>query len=357
MVDNNAHARLKIAIVAPVHIQPSKQWVDALKAISEGKPNVSVIIVDDSNGKVELPESFDVYGYDRQREEMGDDLYSRFERFHRSSACKNFGHWIAWRDGFDVVMGLDSDCIVPPNFIADHLESLMTTSHGWTNPIRHTTWFPRGYPMAERAKRTALSLGLWEGELDLYGTDRVENPGKDTKTLVLPEDRQVADGPLPLSGMNWAAWADCIPGLLFLPNFDYQHRPDVLYRFRRHDDIWGGYIFQCLMASRGERIVYGKPIVFHDTVVKPEEDAKEEEAMIAFEHDFYRQVDAIVAEVEDGMYEDMLSRFADIAMVQWHKTEFQPLAEALRFWADLFVMPAPDEEDDEEISTGAPVEA
>ncbi len=327
---------LKIAIVAPCHIQPSAEWVASLKSISEGKKNVRIIIVDDSNGKVQLPAQWDVFGYDRQREALGDEKYAVFEKFHKSSSCKNFGHWLAWKEGADVIIGLDSDCIVPPNFIADHIFNLMETSYGWTNPIKNSGWFPRGYPFQERARKTVLSLGLWNNELDLYGTDRVVNPERQTKEPMHTSPSEVADGILPLSGMNWAVWAEAIPGFFFLPNFDYQHRPDVLYRFRRHDDIWGGYIFQRLMGARNERIRYGNPVVFHDTVVDPKADEAEEVGMIAFENDFYKQVDSIVAKVEWGMYDDMFAEFASIAEVQWKDTEFAPLIEPMKFWASLF---------------------
>jgi hypothetical protein len=340
----------KIAIVAPVHVPLTKEWIESLKAITVGKENVSVIIVDDSNGKVELPSNWRVYDYARQLEELGPELYARFEKFHKSSACKNFGHWLAWKEGYDIVMGLDSDCVVPPNFISEHLEALMMKSHGWTNVIKNTGWFSRGYPYVERERPTILSLGLWEGELDLYGTDRVANPTKQVKDPMITASHEVADGIVPLSGMNWAAWTQAIPAFLLLPNFEYTHgEQKKVYEFRRHDDIWGGYIFQRLMAIRNERIVYGKPIVWHQTVVKPEEDAKEEEAMIAFENSFYREVDYLVMTIEWGMYDDMFEAFSEAAAKRWKGTEFEPLIEALDLWVELFKVAPAEEEEEEEL--------
>jgi hypothetical protein len=327
----------KIAIVAPVHIQPSKEWVQSLQSISSGKSNVKVIIVDDSNGKVELPADFDVYDYKRQEEELG-EAYPFFERFHKSSSCKNFGHWLAWRDKYDIVMGIDSDCIVPPNFIGQHIEALIKRSYGWTNPIRRTGWFSRGYPYAQRDLRTALSLGLWSKELDLYGSDRVNDPHRDTSDPIIRDEHEVADGFLPLSGMNWACWADVIPALLFLPNIEIQ-RCEVVDKIRRHDDIWGGYIFQKIMCLRNERIVYGMPIVTHDTVVDAQSDADEEVGMIGWEHAFYTQVDQLFGgnDIEWGMYEDIMETIADKASKAWAGTEWQPFAEALEYWHQLFI--------------------
>ena len=335
----------KIALVAPCHIQPSKEWVQSLQSISTGRSNVRVIIVDDSNGKIEMPGEFDVYDYDRQEEEMGEEMYKKFERFHKSSSCKNFGHWIAWRDGFDIIIGLDSDCLVPPNFIGQHIENLLSKSHGWTNTIRFTEWFPRGYPYKQRNLRTALSLGLWSKELDLYGQDRLDNPKGDTSFLALGgASSEIADGFVALSGMNWACWADVIPALLFLPNFEVVERDigngAMVHRFRRHDDIWGGYIFQKMMCMKNERIVFGNPIVTHDTVVDAEKDAKEEEAMIAWENIFYNAVDQLVQDASEDMegedYEGMMGSLAVHALEAWRGTEWQPLAEALEFWSALF---------------------
>lgn len=330
----------KIAIVASVHIQPSVEWIKSLESVTQGKNNVEVFIVDDSDGVVELPNGWKVFDYKAQREEMGDAMYERFEKFHKSSACKNFGHWYAWKEGFDVVIGIDSDCIVPPGLIHYHLSSLMLPSYGWTNPITRSGWFPRGFPYSQRQLRTALSLGLWEGELDLYGADRLEKPTQDTRSLVQIEDSAVADGILPLSGMNWACWSDIIPGLCFLPNFEIEEEMNDhnmrVTKFRRHDDIWGGYIFQALMASRNERIRYGKPVVFHQTVVDPAKDAEEEKGMIAFENMFYAAVDSIVPQIENGMYEDMMLAFASIAQKEWKGTEFEAMADAVVFWAELF---------------------
>jgi len=323
----------KIAIVAPVHIQPSEAWVQALEAITKGKNNVHVIIVDDSDGKVELPASWDVYGYDAQERAMGSELYARFKQCQKSSASKNFGHWLAWKEGADIIIGLDSDCIVPPNFIAQHLEGLLMRSTGWTNPLAGTGWFSRGFPYIERDRPTIAHLGLWENELDLYGIDRLAQGTPPKRPAI--SGQHVADGFIPFSGMNWAIWADAVPGLLFLPNFAYKHG-ERDFVFKRHDDIWGGYIFQKLMANRGDRIVYGEPFVFHDTVVDAQADADEEIPMVTFEVPFYQAVDQICATLEYGPYEDMFREFAAKVFLDWKGTEWETLVDIITLWAELF---------------------
>jgi len=332
------HKDLRIAICASVHIQPSEEWVQSLVAITKGK-NVKIIISDDSDGKVELPDDWDVYGYKRQQAELADG-YDIWKMFQKSSSCKNFAHYIAYKKGYEIIMGIDSDCIVPPSFIGQHLDALTKDSFTWTNPLEGTGWFPRGYPYAERKKRTVLNLGLWNNELDLYGKDRVDNPGMQTKDPQILESSKIAHSFIPLSGMNWACWADAIPGLLFLPNFEYRHG-EKEFKFRRHDDIWGGYIFQSIMSFLGDRIRYGNPVVFHDTVVDAARDAEEEEGMIDFEDTFYTAVDNAVKKMSQHnftieSYQDGMSAFCDVIKTEWVDTEFEPLILPIKLWVELF---------------------
>ncbi len=276
-----AHQAFKVAIVAPVHIQPSEQWVQALSVASR---TATIIIVDDSNGKVKLPENFDVYDYTRQQEFLGDEMYAKFEQFHKSSSCKQFGLWVAYERGFDPIIVIDSDCIIPPDFIGKHIEALLTPGDGWDNPLRGTGLYSRGFPYYERKKPIWAHMGLWENELDLYGTDRI---GMSNLPKVPPAVDKLSTGALfPLSGMNVSFRNDAVPYMLFLPNFGFNGE-----RFSRHDDIWGGYIFQRVAHALGFGLSYGNPVVFHDTIVVPEEDAAEEVPMIKYERQFYRMID------------------------------------------------------------------
>lgn len=278
---SGAREAFKVAIVAPVHIQPSEQWIQALTVASR---TATIIIVDDSNGKVKLPENFDVYDYNRQKEVMGEDLYKKFEMFHKSSSCKQFGLWVAYERGFDPIIVIDSDCIIPPDFIGKHIEALLTPGDGWDNPLRGTGFYSRGFPIYERKKPVWAHMGLWENELDLYGTDRV-SAGYIPK--MPPQVDKMSTGAMfPLSGMNLSFRNDAVPYMLFLPNFEYAGQ-----KFSRHDDIWGGYVFQKIAQAMGFALSYGSPLVFHDTVVIPEEDAAEEVAMIKYEREFYRMID------------------------------------------------------------------
>lgn len=321
----------KVAIVAAVHIQPSEAWIGALNYASK---TATIIIVDDSDGKVKLPESWDVYGYARQREILGEEMYKGFEMFHKSSACKTFGVWLAHQRGFDPIMVIDSDCVIPPDFVGRHIEALLGTGSGWDNPIRGTGFYSRGFPYHERSKPLWAHMGLWDNELDLYGTDRV---GRVDIPRVAPLVQGMSTGAtFPLSGMNVSFRNDAVPYMLFLPNFQFGDQ-----RFCRHDDIWGGYIFQAVARAKGFALSYGGPNVWHDTVVIPEEDALEEEAMIKYEREFYRTVDDALSHTlwwghsdditPTGVYDDIVSY-----LERKRGGPFDALIPAFDFAADMF---------------------
>lgn len=315
---------VKCVIVAPSHIQPSDKWIDALQ-----KQNVDVIIVDDSEGKMTLPKNWDVYDYKRQREELGDELYEESRMFHKSSASRNIGHILAYRKGYDVIIGLDNDCVVPENFVRRHMEGLSMNGYGWVNPIAKTGWFPRGFPYSQRNKKVMLNMGLWENELDLNGKDRLEWNIPEPR-IPLCGEHNIAVGKIPLSGMNFAMFRDVVPGFLFIPTYTNSQG----YRFSRHDDIWGGYILQKLMDKREEKIAFGTPIVYHDTIVIPAEDAAEEEAMTHYEQLFYSSIDALLDGIIPGSYEDMFKQFAYKSSML--PDDFDGVKKAINFWSKLF---------------------
>ncbi len=305
----------KAAIVAPVHIQPSENWIRALQAQAQ---YATIIIVDDSDGKVTLPENWEVYGYEKQRAELGDDLYAQFEQFHKSSACKNFGTWLAHKRGFDPIIVIDSDCIIPLDFVAKHIENLfMKPGNGWTNSIEGTGWYARGYPFNLRATEKWAHMGLWEHELDLYGFDRFYSntppPDKPASTALTTAQF------FPLSGMNVSFRRDAIPYMLFLPNYLYNGKV-----FTRHDDIWGGYIFQKFCQTFNKGLSFGEPVVYHDTVVDAAADAASEEPMIFHEADYYGQVDEVFA-LDDPQSYEQFEMGANYSLLD-------PLRSAFKFW-------------------------
>jgi hypothetical protein len=329
----------KIAVVAPLHKVPKQEWIDALNKATYGKADV--IFVDDSPAQnlreaKELGYAFSIYNRADAKKELG-KKYTHFALFHKSSACRNFGNYMAWKLDYDIIIGLDSDCNVPEDFIEKHIEGLLTEGYGWTNPIKWKGWYPRGYPYSERIRRVVANLGLWTNVLDINAKDRASDEPTTPFQVERYEIQQlVAESFIPFSGMNWAMWREAMPGFIFLPNFNLKFGEEE-YKFRRHDDIWGGYIFQKLMELRNERIAYGLPFVHHDTEIDVEADTEEEKAMIEFENVFYTAVDAVVAQIQPGDYYDMMLQFSEIVSRDWIDTEWQSFIEPIKWWAEIFL--------------------
>jgi len=325
---------MKIAIVSPCHIPPTKDWIYALQREAKlGKADV--FIVDDSDGKLgELPEEFQVFGYDKQKEFLG-ELYEDFASiFHKSSACRIFGHIVAYAEGYDIVIGLDSDCVVPFYFVQKHLAFLgQTKAHGWTNPLGGSQLYPRGFPYSMRNWKIVANMGMWDNVLDLNGKDRKPN---EPQRVNMP-GYNIAPAPIPFSGMNFALTRDVLFGFLFLPNFK-----DGEDDHRRIDDIWGGYIFQKLLHQMKLGVSYGQPIVFHDTVVIAEEDAAEEAAMYKNEDAFMKEVDKRVSAILEALSEKDNLTMAGVMncfITEWtmasRDQKFYGLLPAFEWWSKV----------------------
>lgn len=346
---------MKIAIVSPCHIPLTKEWVEKLErerlyALKVGVIECDVIIVDDSNGNLgQLPVQWRIYDYPRQEEFLG-ELYTQFAAmFHKSSACRIFGHILAYSEGYDVVIGLDSDCEVRENFVGLHLEALQQKGWGWTNPLQNLPghYYPRGFPYHMRDWPVVANMGMWEQCLDLNGKDRRENEA--TTVGVDINEYDIAVAPLPFSGMNFALAREAVPGFLFFPNFDYPGTltdlmgtdgTPVVDKFRRIDDIWGGYIFQKLAKIKRQAISFGHPLVDHISKVIPEEDAAEEAAMYKWEELFLSEVDKSIDIAPENLsyiylYNMFVSKFS-VPELSYEKKVFNNVLPALNWWVQVW---------------------
>jgi hypothetical protein len=207
---------------------------------------------------------------------------------------------------------------------------------GWSNPIDvgGMGFYSRGFPYSKRNQEKWAHMGLWTNELDLYGTDRIGN----TPPKEAGREYTTSDGAFfPLSGMNVSFKREAIPYMLFLPNFKYRKS-----KFSRHDDIWGGYIFQKISHAKNKALSFGEPYVFHDTVVIPEEDAKEEEAMIKYEEAFYDLMDYAFSNIQCAKFSNpQHTIFYYLSHIVKNPTEemepiFAGLSSAFAFWSEAF---------------------
>jgi hypothetical protein len=308
----------QIAIACPIPSIPTKAFLDALPT------EFDLLVIDDSNGKLDLPKRDNIvyYDYAKQKEILG-KYYDDYTAFHKSSSCRNIAHMMAYKEGYDIVIALDYDCVVPPNYMQQQTDvynlkqiPALSSETKWINPLEDTKWFTRGFPYSKRAlyknepvqmlenRRVVLNMGLWENVVDINGIDKVlERPSTE---IYLNRDYTAPLGYIPLCGMNNSFLSEIIPAYFFLPNFKIGD-----WEVSRHDDIWGGYIFQKLAEKKGDLITYGKPVVFHERESSQPRVLYYEHFMHILEPYFYDLIDTATQDIKASDYKTMFAEFSD----------------------------------------------
>ena len=337
----------KIVVVIPIPNDPD--W-SIFEELSEDVP---IIVVDDSNGKLATPPRRNVRMFDYAEQERIMGKHYRAQP-HKSAATRNFGHYLAYKEGFDVIIALDYDCRTRAGWLDEHLGALGAVENApalradWINSIEAPGFYSRGFPYERRdgavpvetqaSGEVKLNMGVWDNILDLNGIDKLQKeppyaPG------VRGSRNTVALGNIPVCGMNTAFRADLVPAYFFLPDIWIDG-----WQLSRHDDIWGGYIVKKLMDKRGDLFAYGRPVVEHTKQTKLERVVVMEHYMHLMARDFYAIVDEAVGRVASGSYTDMFGAFVDeyrrlvdVSQVPRHyRTAFAELGAAMRRWSDCF---------------------
>lgn len=303
---------MSIAVVIPFHKEPD--W-----SLFENLPSdVHIYAVDDSSDST-LKWRLDGRRYT--------ELKSQPEYGRRTSACRNWGHLMAYRDGHDIIMALDSDCRPGSDWVQRHRASIgyepgwtLTRPRGWLNTIHtHDTspeWFARGVPYEARDSRDVeqhskssgsikLNMGTWSGVLDINAIDRLAVPKTDADGA---DGLRVSASMFPICGMNVAFAAELLPAYFFLP--DVEVVPG--WTMSRHDDIWGGYILKRLMDKKGDLASFGEPVVEHTVLSDRDRALVAEHWFHLLSRGFYACVDEAVAHVKLGSYQEMYAEFVTL---------------------------------------------
>lgn len=339
----------RVAVVIPIPNDPDWGLFEALS------DKVPVIVVDDSDGRLAPPPRVNVryYDYAAQQAEMGVH-YAAIP--HKSAATRNFGHVVAYREGFDVIIALDYDCRVRPGWLEAHLECLGSVVDApalkgrWVNSIEAPGFYARGFPYEEREadlpdveETTAtgevkLNMGVWDNVLDLNGIDKIQAEAPAEPGLRGSEN-YVALGNIPVCGMNTAFRAELTPAYFFLPDVWVNG-----WHLSRHDDIWGGYIVKKLMDRRGDLFSFGRPVVEHTRQSTLERVIMMEHYMHLMARDFYAVVDEAMGTVAVGGYTEMFAHFSEefchcverARLPGHYRQAFRELGQAMRNWAGVF---------------------
>ncbi len=339
----------EVAVVIPMPSDPDWALFDAIPE------EVPIIVVDDSDGRLAPAPRPNVryFDYAAQERVMGHN-YRAIP--HKSAATRNFGHYLAYQEGFKVIVALDYDCRTRPGWLQAHLDCLghhvdMPALEGsWINSVEQPGFYARGYPYEFRnpeasavretgaSGEVTLNMGVWDNVLDLNGIDKLERevpaePG-------LRGDRNyVALGNIPVCGMNTAFAAELTPAYFFLPDVQFEG-----WTLSRHDDIWGGYIVKKLMDVRGELLTYGRPVVEHTRQSRMERVLVIEQYMHLMSMPFYEIVDQALEGLRPAPYAELFAGFTENyrsgverARVPAHYRQvFQELGESMRRWVECF---------------------
>lgn len=349
----------KVAVVIPIPNDPPWELFDAIPT------EIPIIVADDSDGRLAPPPRENVHYFDYAAQEAYcGEHYAAMP--HKSAASRNFGHYYAYKEGYDVIIALDYDCGTRPGWLETHLECLTTVTDapalepkaedGWVNSIEAEGFYARGYPyefrtpeLAEVRETTAsgdvkINMGVWDNILDLNGVDKFQaeppyDPG------LRGEENFVSLGNIPVCGMNTAFTADLTPAYYFLPDMWVNDGSPGSWHLSRHDDIWGGYVVKKLMDVRGDLFTFGRPVVEHTKQTKLERVAVLEQYMHLMSVPFYDIVDEAVAELEPSDYAAMYAQFVEEYQRRVEKSPAPPhfkavyegLGEWMERWARAFV--------------------
>ncbi len=348
-----------------VVVMPSIREIN-LDYLSHIPESVKILVVDDSNGRIQPNrDNMEIYTYADYKEVLGDDeaLIPR-----KTDTCRSFGFYMAWLRGYRYVVTLDDDCLTHRGFLPDHallgkVLSLKTVvSNPWYNTIDNLClksdgnplgrYYARGYPYCYRLEspepptfhttsgRVVCNMGMWLQVLDVNGLDKIS--GDIPHSVGLKEERLAI-----LPGTNFSL---CIMNVAFLteivPAF-YQLPMNVKVcngHLDRFGDIWSGYILKKLTDIRGDLITIGKPVVTHTKAGNTFREIQLEHFGNLLESYFYPLVDEAIEGVSPGDYSEMYHQFATnfnrsvvkAKLPNGYQTLFAAMGEKMVRWSFLF---------------------
>jgi hypothetical protein len=343
-----------VVVVMPIPNDPD--W----SIFAELSEDVPIIVVDDSDGKLAPAPRRNVryFDYSEQRRIMGEH-YPAIP--HKSAATRNFGHYLAYREGAEVIIALDYDCRTRAGWLSSHLEALGSVKDApaiagtWINSIEQPGIYARGYPYEYRnveasavTERTVsgevkVNMGVWDNVLDMNGIDKIQIGVVEREVPSTPglrgDANYVALGNIPVCGMNTSFAAELTPAYCFLPDIWVDG-----WQLSRHDDIWGGYVLKKLMARRGDLFRYGRPVVEHTRQSNFNRVMVFEQWMHLMSVPFYEIVDRAAESVAPGTYDTMFAAFTEeyrggverSKAPAHYRRVYAELGLAMQRWADCF---------------------
>jgi reversibly glycosylated polypeptide/UDP-arabinopyranose mutase len=257
-----------IATIRPDHLH---QWAEAW-ADEFNREKVSVFVMHDDDTKDEDKRKriwsicidagltdLNVYNHHDVALELKD---KRWIIPSKTSACKSFAIYKAWKHDRDPIMVLDDDCLPiespgedrPYEWMQGHKANLRKTLY---NHVMDTLYAPRprGMPYLP-GNPVAISHGLWFKNPDTDAITDLTSLGLRIGNYMTPYQTIPIGALFPMSGMNIAFRREIAP----LMYFGLQGPAWGVDRF---DDIWCGFLAKKVLDHCGYAVWSGSPYVRH----------------------------------------------------------------------------------------------
>ena len=263
-------------------------------------------------------------GWQRIENDLGDDAWIIPRR---TSAIRSYGYYVAYRNGAETILTLDSDTR-PEDDISEHLELLGDFPHiAWKlTGTNRTRGLPYGGINVKR--RVGISHGMWTGVPDYDAVIQLSGLF-DAIDFDYNHIEPFETDYFPMCGMNLAFTREVAP----LMYFGLQG-PE--YPYDRFDDIWCCHIAQKICRHLGIGYRSGRPVVRHDRASNVMVNlAKEGLGMLVWEQ-FWRFIDGI--QLTGGTpircFREVANEISDFVVFP-DDYRFR-LAHAMQTWVDLF---------------------
>ena len=333
-----------IALVLPTIRE--KHCLEFLEAWDFGVQNVIVYVIEDNPERTfEIPDSDDVVhlSWKTIRQELGD---KEWIIPRRTAAIRSFGYLMAYRDGADVILTLDDDCLpmgYPDSndtkqlFAKDHVSMLSKSFPKWVDTIACHDMQGRGIPYGDKGETpTMINMGGWANVPDIDAPTTLTSwyPGKDyAMRLHKPVPQGVY---FPLCAMNVGFRRDATVLMYQLLMSKTPEGAD--WPFVRFDDIWGGIIAKKLCDKLGWAVTAGRPEVWHSRASNVWTNLRLESKGMEVNEGFWKVIDEMAIDAKDPLTayvqlaSQMVSAFCEV--YPDYSNYWRDLAKAMRIWVE-----------------------
>lgn len=249
------------------------------------------IIEDNSQKSFEIKNkgnnNFQHYSWKEIEDDLGKNSWIISKR---SDTIRSYGFYKAYKDGCDMVVTLDDDCLPDKreyenhdDFLSKHIYRLNHLTERWiwtTKDIK-----PRGVPYMNKGYReVVINMGFWRNVADFDAPTQLVYGAREVEPNIL---NPVPVGQyFPMSGMNLSFKRDVIP-MMYFPLMGHG------YQYDRFGDIWCGIMVKKICDHLGLAITAGSPSVIHDKASNVWVNLQKEAKALSFNEDFWQIVDKI----------------------------------------------------------------